>query len=80
MALVRPAYDSLLSEIKAMVTSSTSVPKSTIYPKFIEVWLTYTTEAGKWIVFWFPTGQIIGPVKVNHATGTCCQATVNFVS
>jgi|Transcript_69857 hypothetical protein len=37
MVTARPAYDALLAEIKHMVTSSTSVPKSTVYPKFIDV-------------------------------------------
>eukprot|EP00667_Euglena_gracilis_P007537 EG_transcript_7617 len=36
LAVVQPMYAAIIEEIKGMVTSTTSVPKSTIYPKFIE--------------------------------------------
>eukprot|EP01012_Entosiphon_sulcatum_P052928 TRINITY_DN7278_c0_g1_i1.p1 TRINITY_DN7278_c0_g1~~TRINITY_DN7278_c0_g1_i1.p1 ORF type:complete len:599 (+),score=126.39 TRINITY_DN7278_c0_g1_i1:88-1884(+) len=36
-ALLRPQYDALIVEVRQMVTASSSVPRSQIYPKFIEI-------------------------------------------
>eukprot|EP00998_Keelungia_sp_KM082_P008056 NODE_423_length_1967_cov_62.454348_g416_i0.p1 GENE.NODE_423_length_1967_cov_62.454348_g416_i0~~NODE_423_length_1967_cov_62.454348_g416_i0.p1 ORF type:complete len:601 (+),score=159.71 NODE_423_length_1967_cov_62.454348_g416_i0:65-1867(+) len=37
LATTRPSYDTLVNGVRDMVTSTNSVPKSVIYPRFIEI-------------------------------------------
>eukprot|EP01006_Ploeotia_vitrea_P028663 TRINITY_DN61316_c0_g2_i1.p1 TRINITY_DN61316_c0_g2~~TRINITY_DN61316_c0_g2_i1.p1 ORF type:complete len:598 (+),score=53.55 TRINITY_DN61316_c0_g2_i1:48-1841(+) len=49
MAVLHPSYDQLVTTVREMVTNSNSVPKSVIYPQFIEVsekWSRFTKLLG----------------------------------